>query len=240
MLLKKAQKESLVQNIVAQIEEAIFDGTYKAGDKLPSLSRLHDILGASQGTLREAFRILAQKGLIEVKLGSKGGAYVKESNSKPVAEGLALLIRQGKISYEDLAEFRKVVEAGLMRLVIQKATQKDVEKLEGLLQKLKPCLNKGSDGWSDFLNIEVQIRKQLIRISENSMYEAVLSPIHENIITYGRKLAKDKETRPDKAFHDWSQIIEAVSSGDVDTAVSVTKRHIDRYVKVISAQMAAK
>jgi len=240
LLLKKARKSSLVQDIVSQIEEAIVDGTYKAGDKLPSLSKLHEILGASQGTLREAFRILAQKGLIEVKLGSKGGAYVKESNSEPVAEGLALLIRQGKISYEDLAEFRKVVEAGLIRLVIQNAMENDVRQLKSLLLKLEPCSKKGSEGWSDFLSIEVQIRKQFIRISGNSMYEAVLIPIHENIITYGRKLANNTETRPDKAFHDWCQIIEAISKGDLETAVSVTTRHIDRYVKVISAQMKAK
>jgi len=240
LLLKKAEKGSLVLNIVAQIEEAIVDGTYRAGDKLPSLSKLHDILGASQGTLREAFRILAQKGLIEVKLGSKGGAYVKESNSEPVADGLALLIRQGKISYEDLAEFRKVVEAGLIRLVIQRATGKDVRQLKNLLLGLEPYSKTGSEGWSDFLSIEVQIRKQLIRISGNSMYETVLIPIHENIITYGRKLANDKETRPDKAFKDWRQIIEAISKGDLETAVSVTTKHIDRYIKVISAQMNPK
>lgn len=238
--MKKAQKTSLVKDIVSQIEEAIVNGTYKAGDKLPSLSRLHEILGASQGTLREAFRILAQKGLIEVKLGSKGGAYVMESNSQPVAEGLALLIRQGKISYEDLAEFRKVVEAGLMRLVIDKATEKDIEKLENLLLNLEPYSKKGSEGWSDFLSIEVQIRKELIRISKNSMYEAVLIPIHNNINTYGRKLANDKETRPDRAFSDWCHIIEAVSRGDLNTAVSVTTQHIDRYVKVISAQVKAR
>ena len=240
MPLKKAEKKSLVQSIVSQIEEAIVDRKYKAGDKLPSLSRLQEILGASQGTLREAFRILAQKGLIEVKLGSKGGAYVKESNSEPVAEGLGLLIRQGKISYEDLAEFRKVVEAGLMRLVIEKATENDVRQLKGLLSKMEPHSEKGAQGWSDFLSIEVQIRKQLVRISENSMYEAVLIPIHENIITYGRKLANAKETRPDKAFSDWRKIIEAVSRGDLDSAVSITERHIDRYVRVISAQMKPK
>jgi GntR family transcriptional regulator, transcriptional repressor for pyruvate dehydrogenase complex len=240
LLFKKAEKGSLVLNIVAQIEEAIVDGTYRAGDKLPSLSKLHDILGASQGTLREAFRILAQKGLIEVKLGSKGGAYVKESNSEPVADGLALLIRQGKISYEDLAEFRKVVEAGLIRLVIQRATGKDLRQLKSLLLGLEPYSKRGSEGWSNFLSIEVRIRKQLIRISGNSMYETVLIPIHENIITYGRKLANDKETRPDKAFKDWCQIIEAISKGDLETAVSVTTKHIDRYIKVISAQMKPK
>ncbi|MEJ2025696.1 MAG: FCD domain-containing protein [Deltaproteobacteria bacterium] len=240
MRLKKARKSSLVQDIVSQIEEAIVDGTYTAGDKLPSLSRLHEILGASQGTLREAFRILAQKGLIEVKLGSKGGAYVKESNSQPVAEGLALLIRQGKISYRDLAEFRKVVEAGLLRLVLQKATGQDVAVLKDLLRRLEPCLKKGSAGWSDFLDIEVEIRKQFIRIAGNSMFEAVLIPIHENIYTYGCKLANDSETKPDKAFHDWTQIISAIEKSDLEKAVSVTTRHIDRYVEVISLQMEAR
>ena len=47
----------------------------------------------SRASLREALRVLEQKGLIEVKLGVSGGAVVKDVSTEPMTESLALLIQ---------------------------------------------------------------------------------------------------------------------------------------------------
>lgn len=75
---------------------------------------LQKALGANRGNLREALRILEQKGLIEVRAGSKGGAFVKEATTEPLAEGLVLLIRQRPLGVDHLAELRQVLEQGLV------------------------------------------------------------------------------------------------------------------------------
>jgi GntR family transcriptional regulator, transcriptional repressor for pyruvate dehydrogenase complex len=59
--------------VAAQIEEAILSERLKPGDKLPPERELMKQLGVSRRTVLEAFRILEQKGLMEVKMGTKGG-----------------------------------------------------------------------------------------------------------------------------------------------------------------------
>jgi len=152
-MLQKARQSSLVEEAASQIQEAIVDGTFVAGQKLPSSQELENTLGMSRGTLREALRILAQKGLVEIRLGSKGGVFVKESNTKPVAQGLALLIRQRAISLDDLAEFRKVVEGGLIELVCKKIKRADFRELANFLEEFKVHVDKGAGGWRDFARL---------------------------------------------------------------------------------------
>ncbi|MBW1711533.1 MAG: FadR family transcriptional regulator [Deltaproteobacteria bacterium] len=214
-----------------QIEESIVEGEFKPGDKLPSSAELQKIMGASLGTLREAFRILEQKGLIEVRKGVKGGVFAREATTVPVSEGLGLLIRQRQISLEDLAEFRKVIEAGLIRRVAEKATKRDVDELKQFLVELKPQVERGDAGWKSFLEIEVRLRKTLIRIAGSRMYEVVLVPIHENIFAYAYKYLSGFKDKIEAAYQDWLQIVDALERRDGATAAAVTQDHISRFAK---------
>lgn len=61
-----------------------------------------------------------------------------------------------------------------------------------MLSKFLPAFEKetlrGADGWHGFLEIEDQLRKELIRIAANPLYDAVLTPIHEHIRRYARRM----------------------------------------------------
>jgi DNA-binding FadR family transcriptional regulator len=238
-MLQKARQSSLVEEAASQIQEAIVDGTFVAGQKLPSSQELENTLGMSRGTLREALRILAQKGLVEIRLGSKGGVFVKESNTKPVAQGLALLIRQRTISLDDLAEFRKVVEGGLIELVCKKLKKADFIELKKFLEEFKIHVDKGAEGWEGLCEVEVRLRKTLIRIAGNRMYESVLLPIHENIFAYAHDLAGE-DANVEEAFEDWVQIVQALEKKDSSKAKAITQDHITRYAQRIKKTVAKK
>lgn len=230
-MFRKAKQGSLVGDMVAQIEEAIVTGQFKAGDKLPPSRELEETLGTSRGTLREAIRILEQKGLVQVKVGVKGGIFVREATTEPLSESLGLLIRQLKISRDDLAEFRMVVEAGLVRRVVARATMEDVTKLKDRLAEMEIFNHQGPEGWTGLLAVEVQVRKELIRIAASRMYEAVLIPIHENIFAYTDRYLPSKPGITEEAFADWSKIISAIGSGDEAEAVKWTVSHIARFAE---------
>lgn len=232
-MFQKAVQDSLVEKVARQIEEAILGHDLKPGQKLPSSRELQEMIGTSQGTVREALRVLEHKGLIEKKIGAKGGIFVKELTTGPISEGLDLLIRQLKISPQDLAEFRQVVEAGLIRLVCQRISPAEMAELKAFIPELKACLQKGAAGWRDLLKTEVKLRKFLIKLSGNRMYQAVLVPIHENIIAYTDKYLPDDETMVQEAFHDWCRIIEAIEKRDAEVAASITQDHIARFLKHI-------
>jgi DNA-binding GntR family transcriptional regulator len=72
------------------------------------------------------------------------------------------------------------------------------------------------------------------------MYEVVLTSIHENIFSYALPYVPGKDANVAEAFEDWSQIIDALSTGDTERAVSYTKDHIRRYAERMKAGMKRK
>ena len=139
--LQKAQNLSLVEDVTRQIEEAILDGEYKPGDKLPSTRELQKILGASLGTVRESLTKLEQKGLLKVLKGAKGGFFVREITISSMMDSLETLMKHMVLSHRELYEFRATIEAGLVRLVVKRASNQQIKKIKKYLNKLKNCLN---------------------------------------------------------------------------------------------------
>jgi len=92
-MFQEAKQNRIFQDVIVQIQEAILQGKLKAGDKLPPERELKEMFKTSRGTLREALRVLEQKGLIRIKTGVNGGAIVKPLTTHQVSESLALLIR---------------------------------------------------------------------------------------------------------------------------------------------------
>ena len=90
-MFRTARQNRVYQDIVEQIQDAILNGQLKVGDMLPPERELKEVFQTSRGTLREALRVLEERGLIEIKLGTGGGAVVKAVSSDRVAESLDLL-----------------------------------------------------------------------------------------------------------------------------------------------------
>ena len=109
-MFQTAKQTKVFQDVVEQIQEAILDGRLEAGDTLPAERELKQLFNISRGTLREALRVLEQKGLIQIKLGVGGGSVVKAVDTDQISESLGLLIRSQKVSLNHLAEFREDVE----------------------------------------------------------------------------------------------------------------------------------
>jgi len=110
-MFKQAKQNRAFEDVIFQIQEAILQRSLKVGDKLPSERQLRETFKVSRGTLREALRALEQKGLITIKTGVQGGAFICPVNNKMMSESLDLLLRQQKITLKELAEFREAVDA---------------------------------------------------------------------------------------------------------------------------------
>ena len=71
---------------------------------MPSERDLADQFGVSRNTLREALRSLEIAGLLELKKGATGGAFIREGGGDAVVTGLSDLYRLGNIRPEHLTE----------------------------------------------------------------------------------------------------------------------------------------
>lgn len=231
--LKKAKNISLVENVTSQIEDAILDGEYGPGDKLPSTRELQDILGASLGTVRESLAILEQKGLLEVRKGAKGGFFIRKVSTRHMINSIEMLMRHMVISHRELYEFRATVEAGLFRLVTQRASDGDIKELRNYLERLKGCIGQGQPGWFKLIQIENELRKKCLTIIDNRTYEVVLTPIINNLQDYARyhRFGGDQETREAVAF--WEKIIPAIEQRDEEAVARSVKSLLYRFMQLL-------
>jgi DNA-binding FadR family transcriptional regulator len=95
-LFRPASTVRVFQDVLSQLENAILNNQIKRGERLPPEREMIEAMQISRPTLREALRALEHKGLIEIRLGVKGGAYVKSLDVDQVASGIGILIRQKK------------------------------------------------------------------------------------------------------------------------------------------------
>src|SRR5262245_61064602 len=77
------------EQVELQLREAIFSGTFRRGDKLPSETELSEQFVVSRTTVREALRALAAEGLIRKVPGAGGGSFVETVDDESLGSWLS-------------------------------------------------------------------------------------------------------------------------------------------------------
>ena len=125
-MFKPIQSERVSNFVVDQIKEAVFRKRLKAGDKLPSERQLMDEFKTSRVTIREALKILEQFGILEIKRGMDGGAFIRDPNTKFVNNFLQDIFSMGKIKIPDLTEARLAVEPFSVKLAADRIAREHI------------------------------------------------------------------------------------------------------------------
>ena len=228
-MFRAAKQNRIFQDVVDQIEEAIVDGKLQPGDTLPSERDLKELFQTSRGTLREALRVLEQKGLIEIKLGVGGGSVVKAAPLEQVCESLDLLVRFQQISLQHLAEFREGLEGLVAATAARRATRRDIAELEKLVDKARLYVARGVSQWRRFVEIDKQIHQALARVTGNPMYIVVNQMIHDNIQRYYERFLPWTEAMLQENFEDLRDIVALIKSGEGHQASTLARRHVQRF-----------
>jgi DNA-binding FadR family transcriptional regulator len=130
--------------IADQIRTAIVTGRLKAGDRLSPERELAEQFQVSRVTVRDALRSLEAMGLIEVKVGARGGAFVTAPTGSKVAQTMSDMVLMSATSPEDIVEARLIVELGTVSLACARATAEDLEDLRSLCERGQTSLAMGT------------------------------------------------------------------------------------------------
>ncbi|MBP5522212.1 MAG: GntR family transcriptional regulator [Bacteroidales bacterium] len=79
----QSSKEPIYKQLVSKVERAFHDGSLSAGEQLPSMNDLADSSGISRETVKKAYKILTDKGIIVPKQGKGFFAADVNGSTRP-------------------------------------------------------------------------------------------------------------------------------------------------------------
>jgi GntR family transcriptional regulator, transcriptional repressor for pyruvate dehydrogenase complex len=210
--------------IVEQIRALIRKGQLKPGDRLPPERDLCERFGVSRVTVRESLRMLESSGLVEIRVGARGGAFVTAPTSDRVGEGLADLLSMAVVSAADITEARIIIEVGMVPLVCERATEEDIADLEALCECARAAIRSGE--YSMSISAEFHIR--LAQATHNRAVAMLVESIRGSIL---HSMQQAREVAPEMGLlgtEEHARFVSAVRRRDPEAATQIMRGHLER------------
>jgi len=183
LLFKPLPGKRAFEEIADQIRSLIYSKTLNPGDKLPSERELAVQFKTGRISVREALRMLEQAGLILIRQGSDGGAYVRDADLSHASESISDVIRRADLSLEDLTEVRIWIEELVIELAVQRMGEGHLELLQKHIQEAEAILKEGkaARGKSlDFDSLAVtnfDFHLTIARATKNPLLELIIESL---------------------------------------------------------------
>lgn len=213
--------------IYSSIVDAIRDGRFEDGSKLPTERELSESFGAARNSVRQALDALVREGAVTRQVGR--GTFVIRRASVDRAPGA---IASG-LSLQEILEVRLLLEPQIARLVIERATAADFEAMDRCLDGIRTARD-----WSEYKEWKYELHLTMMHATQNrflvQIFEAIIQSRREE--QWGRH-GETRSTIPDDAraatLSANESIVDALRDGRADEA----SRGIRRYLTEILASL---
>lgn len=209
----------LTTSVAQQVEEMVVSQQYRVGGRLPAERELAEQLGVSRNVLREAIKLLEERGLVEVRMGS--GVYVTEIGATQLTRSVTLYVKSQQVSIHHVYQTRWILETQNARLAARQAEEDDIAAL-------RTCIQKSQDRIGQphlFTPLDIEFHMLLARASQNPVLPLLLETITDAL----REQCQMTEQLPgaqENALSHHVRILEAVEARDQEAAYEAMDRHI--------------
>jgi DNA-binding FadR family transcriptional regulator len=215
------QSNSLSWSIVKQVRTALYQQQLKSGDFLGSESILAQQFGVSRMAARDALRTLEALGIVEIRMGVRGGAWIAEGNPDRFSDALSVQLMLIGLSPAEIFDAQGAIVVASVTLAAQRANNQDILEIKNAL---KACEIVASDA-DKFSDASLNFQESLVRASANRVLLAqfralrvVLDPILKpnTTATTIRRLIKSNRA-----------LLVAVENKDVETAARLMRERVE-------------
>jgi len=127
-LFKADERKSRVEVVIDTFKSLLLSKQLQPGDRLPNEFDLTKSLSTSRGSVREAMKILASFGVVQIRPGD--GTYVSRSVGKNLFDHLLFQLLLSDTDRRQLMELRELIELGVLKAIIANATEEDLQEIE--------------------------------------------------------------------------------------------------------------
>ena len=221
LMFAPAKPQRAFDNIIDQVREMLKSGELRPGQKLPNERAFAAQLGVSRNTVREALRMLEIAGLVTLKKGHTGGAFVTDSNTEAVTQGIADGLTLTQFSISDLMEARIALETFIARKAAAEITDPELDELEQAVERARVVADTG-----DFpaqLSAHVEFHEKLTAAARNPILSSLAQPLlgltHELALRVGPRSAE-------AVWEERQALIKALRNRDGDEAAHVVEEYL--------------
>ena len=213
----------LHEQVVDALVRSIVTGELAPGSALPAEPEMSAQFGVSRSVIREALRVLGEKGLVDVRHGS-GTRVTAPERWDPLDPAVLGLLhgrgpREGVL--RDLLEARKIVECAVAALAAERATDEDVAALDAALVTMRDAI----DDPARYVVGDSAFHLTLVRAAGNRVLERMTQPMHE-LLSYAQALTDAIPGVLGRALDEHLAIAEAVRQRDAESARRAMHFHL--------------
>ncbi|MDC0336097.1 FCD domain-containing protein [Pseudodesulfovibrio sp.] len=225
--VKKVKQNRRFQHVVNEIEASILAGEIRPGEQLPPEHELKIMFGTGRGTVREALRVLEEKGLVVIRAGANGGAFVKAADPAKLTEHLDLLVQAQSIAPEHIKEFREAIEPMAASLAAGRVTTAGAARL-------RSAFTIAEKGFADhdpemFMQGDVAVHVAIAELTGNPLLTAVLRMVHEHVLGTSADYALEGDKTLKDNLEDLRGLVSAVADGHAEDAGWRAMDHVRKF-----------
>lgn len=220
-MFRPVQSADPTRDILEQVRAKVQKGHLAEGDRLPPEREFAEQLGVSRNTVRKAVSALVQLGLVTVRKGSAGGAFIAHQSGDTIRTAVSDMFRLGAIDTAELTEARMMIGQAVVRLACQRCTGADIAALEANVDAAEKAIAAGDIEGRMALNIDfyrllaVAARNGVLTV----LMDAVGTAIRQFVLSAGL-------LPPEKIMPIRRKIIACLRRQDADGAVAALTEHL--------------
>ncbi|CUH95273.1 hypothetical protein P22_1343 [Propionispora sp. 2/2-37] len=223
-MFRAAPRKRLVDEVINQIQQQILLGHLKTGDKIPSEPELMALFDVGRSTVREAVKVLANKGLLQVKQGE--GTFVL---GWPIQDE-SLEQRLRRANTLEVYEVRKLLEVEIAGLAALRRTQADLDEIATQLEKQKHA--KANQDKNEYVDSDLAFHMAIAIATRNE----VLTGLYVDFANVTRKAIINEVNDPDifqnqEDYHE--KLYESIKEQNAAAAKGWTEKYLEDMIQMI-------
>ena len=204
-----------------ELLEYVKEQKFKKGDRLPSERDLAGILDISRTTVREALRILEERGILSARRGS--GVYITKS-----AEAMALdensYPPDEETRIKDQLEARFMITPVIIRCAAGRATEEEISSLRNCIVSMSRAIVARE--LRQLVDADCEFHRLLAVMTRNHKLIKIMDLLNTGNEIFWEYFIKNDEFVNNVIFAGFVEIVNAVKRKNGDEAAELAKRNI--------------
>ncbi|MBK1786727.1 FadR family transcriptional regulator [Prauserella sp. ASG 168] len=209
MPLAATQRSGLVDQVISQLRDAIHQGEWPLGERIPTEAALVASLGVGRNTVREAVRALAHSGLLEVRQGD--GTYVRATS-----EVSGAIRRLAGSELREVLQVRRPLEVEGARLAATERTDEELALLADALARRDRAWH--AQRFDEFVLADAEFHLLTVRASHNTLLLELYRGLTEVITASVAATSQTTLSNAEPIGH--HGLFDAIAAKDPDRAVA--------------------